>query len=330
MKLGITIKKISILFALVLVIVVVFTLFFELLDTASAPFYSAGEAIPESGEIPTVLEAVDIPTEPDPPEMPDDPPPIDDFITIQMRPSDISRGNLLLINHEHRYDVPDINDFIPIADARTASYRVTDRNIILPASVIGPLNDMMDAFHDETGRDTVTIISAFRDYERQQDVLNEYISLVGHNEALRWAARPGHSEHHAGLAFDFGIISSGTVRTFLGTGVNAWFRNNSYKYGFILRFPAEKSDITKTAYEPWHFRYVGDPHAYLMYKYDLCLEEYIEWLVDFTPEEPYTTIFDGSAYEIFFTRDTDIRIPFDCEFDISGNNIDGFIVTLKF
>ena len=248
---------------------------------------------------------------------------------IRMSPLDIQRGNLLLINHEHSTNLPDERSFVRIANEKTLSYRVTVDDLLLAEAAIAPLNDMMDSFFAETGRNTVAVISAYRDFARQEEILREYIALVGSVEALRWAARPGHSEHHTGLAVDLGMYSNGVLRTFLGTGVYSWFERNSHEYGFILRYPAEKSEITKTAYEPWHYRYIGLPHAQIVHSNGWCLEEYIEILMSHTRSEPFVEVYDDGEYEIYYTADMEIFIPYDSEFDISGNNIDGFIVTIK-
>lgn len=258
------------------------------------------------------------------------PPAAGDHITVRMDASAISRGSLLLINHDHRFDIPDDHGFIKISDLKTQSYRLTDTAMLLSAAVIEPLNDMMDAFVAETGNTSMAVISAFRDYDRQQQALNEYIYTVGYPEALRWASLPGHSEHQAGLAVDFGYYNSvGSVRTFQGTGVYAWFLNNAHRFGFILRFPENKTLITQTAHEPWHFRYVGNPHAQIMRQNNLCLEEYVSMLSEYTIDDPYRAGYDDEEYEIYYIKGVDVSIPFDCEFDISGDNIDGFIVTLR-
>jgi len=253
----------------------------------------------------------------------------DAVVPVQMDRSDIYRGCLLLINNKNRYEIPDDNDLVSIAELKTSSYIVPDSDLMLSAAVIGPLNDMMDAFYNETGCDTVAIASAFRDYQRQREILDYYISIVGLLEAKKWAANPGHSEHHSGLAVDFGVFSNGALKTFLRTGVNEWLFRNSDMYGFIPRYPSDKSDITNTANEPWHFRYVGLPHSYFIRQSGLCFEEYLDLIMGFTRDRPYCATFDGDDYEVYYTRDTKILIPYNCEYDISGNNIDGFIVTVK-
>ena len=325
-------RKALIVFAMPVFILAVFALLSGIFDSAIAPEESAGDAEPGSAEAAHNTDAAytDEPdgrltVQEDEPFTPAD----DDYITVRMELSDIHRGNLLLINHDHVFEIPDKQDFVSVSAERTPSYNTTGEDIFVAESVIEPLNDMMDSFYAETNRNTVVIISAYRGYDRQQEILNGYVAQFGSVEALRYAALPGYSEHHAGLAIDFGYNNYGVLRTFLGTGVNAWFEKNSFNFGFILRFPSEKSNITETVYEPWHFRYVGQPHAFIIRQNGWCLEEYIEFLGAFSREEPFTTVYDDEMFEIYFSRDTEILIPFDCEFDISGNNIDGFIVTIK-
>jgi len=252
----------------------------------------------------------------------------DGYALVRMEASDISRGSLILVNYSNNYEIPELDDNIAISSIKSSSYRVTDTEMQLSSSIMGPLNDMMDAFFAEIGLSTVTIRSAFRDYEAQQRIYNEYVGYVGSAEANRWAALPGYSEHHTGLAFDFGIYSESEIRTFTNTGEFIWFAQNSWKYGFIPRYPSEKTDITGVVYEPWHYRFVGEPHAYIMARNDWCLEEYLETIMRHTHEEPYIIVYNDNMYEIYYTGDSAIYVPDDCAYEISGNNTDGFIVTL--
>ena len=72
--------------------------------------------------------------------------------------------------------------------------------------------------------------------------------------------------------------SQGVSLDYTGTGECSWLNQNCYQYGFVVRFPEDKEELTGIDYEPWHFRYVGIPHAYMMTKNNLCLEEYISFL----------------------------------------------------
>lgn len=85
-------------------------------------------------------------------------------------------------------------------------------------------------------------------------------------------ADPGTSEHHTGLAFDVAITGESS---FGATKQSVWLAQHCWEYGFILRYPADKTSITRISYEPWHVRYVGTEHALIMRDENLCLEEYI-------------------------------------------------------
>ena len=284
--------------------------------------YAAASGAPAVADIPDASEKQEVAENSPETYVPDG------YSLIRMDASDISRGSLILVNYDHGYEIPELNDCVAISGEKTSSYRVTDTQMQLSATIMGHLNDMMDAFLDEIGSSAVTIRSAFRDYEAQERIYNEYVGYVGWAEANRWASLPGYSEHHTGLAFDFGIYTESEIRTFTNTGEFTWFAQNSWKYGFILRYPGEKIDITGIAYEPWHYRYVGEPHAYIMARNNWCLEEYIETIMRHTSKEPYIIMYDDDMYEIYYTGDAGIFVPDGCAYEISGNNIDGFIVTL--
>ena len=91
--------------------------------------------------------------------------------------------------------------------------------------------------------------------------------------AKTWAAVPGRSEHQTGLALD---ITTADASVQAAETVWKWLGENSYKYGFILRYPQDKTDITGISNEPWHFRYVGKAAAEEIHKRGLCLEEYLK------------------------------------------------------
>jgi len=323
---------------LLLFVIAAFTLVYSLSDTAAAPYDRADPpegtimVTPEPEDDPEDLYPEDIPEEPDPEDEPEEEPePVfveTGYITIEMEESEIHQGYLLLVNHDHTFEIPNNLDLVRITEARTTQFRVQPDTALLLRSVIDPLDEMMASFITSTNNRSVAIRSAHRNYETQQRILNGYISQMGRREALRWAALPRHSEHHTGLAFDFGIMSGNTMNAFHGNGSTAWFRRNSYRYGFIVRYQQNKTRITQTNHEPWHFRYVGLPHSALIHQRDWCLEEFIENIREYTFEEPMEFEYEGILYEMYFVEGTTVRIPVDTDFDISGNNIDGFIVTI--
>lgn len=114
--------------------------------------------------------------------------------------------------------------------------------------------------------------SGFRSFETQTDLYNRYVSNDGKDEADRYSARPGHSEHQTGLAFDMNSLDE----SFSETKEGIWLATHCPEYGFIIRYPKEKEEITGYMYEPWHIRYLGVETAKAVAESGLCLEEYFD------------------------------------------------------
>lgn len=114
--------------------------------------------------------------------------------------------------------------------------------------------------------------SAYRSYKSQKEVYNNRIRAVGRKKAEEYVAKPGFSEHQTGLCIDITNRSKYFVK---GTDEADWLAKNCYKYGFIIRYPQGKEDITGIAYEPWHVRYVGKEAAKEIYYKGITLEEYL-------------------------------------------------------
>lgn len=114
------------------------------------------------------------------------------------------------------------------------------------------------------------IASGFRSYDTQNELYNKYVSEVGKEKADTFSARAGFSEHQTGYAMDLNIVDS----SFEGTKEAKWIEANCYKYGFIIRYPKDKQNITGYKYEPWHVRYLGNEKAKIIYDSKLTLEEY--------------------------------------------------------
>ncbi|MGG0716868.1 M15 family metallopeptidase [Robertmurraya massiliosenegalensis] len=119
-------------------------------------------------------------------------------------------------------------------------------------------------------------VSGYRSYDRQVDVFAAKASQVGEQAAATVVAVPGFSEHQSGLAMDISSrsINLELIEKFEETKEGKWLADNAHKFGFILRYPKGKEEITGYQYEPWHFRYIGIEAATLMYEKDLTLEEY--------------------------------------------------------
>lgn len=126
----------------------------------------------------------------------------------------------------------------------------------------------------------VMLASGYRSYEQQQVYFTNYSRLYGEEAANKFSARPGQSEHQTGLAFDVSLTSRACYLEvcFGETEAGKWFAAHSYEYGFILRYPADKIDITQYQYEPWHFRYVGRDLARALHESNLTLDEAYPYL----------------------------------------------------
>ncbi len=137
-------------------------------------------------------------------------------------------------------------------------------------------DDALNAFEEmkkAAAKDNIKlwIQSGYRSYSTQESLYNNYVKKDGKEKADTYSARPGHSEHQTGLAMDLNIIDS----SFAGTKEAIWIEKNCYKYGFIIRYPKGKEDITGYMYEPWHIRYLGKEIAKKVYESGLTLEEYL-------------------------------------------------------
>lgn len=124
----------------------------------------------------------------------------------------------------------------------------------------------------------LVISSAYRSFQEQKETYDEYEKIKG-EEIETYAARPGHSEHQTGLAFDI-LTLGATTSNFEKTKEFNWLKDNSYKYGFILRYPEGKENITGYDYESWHYRYVGEQAAKIIHEEDITFEEYYAYYVE--------------------------------------------------
>lgn len=170
-------------------------------------------------------------------------------------------GDLLLVNQQHPIQQNQLpNDLVTLFDEQR-TYTLFSSDIQLRAHVATALQQMVSAANAE-GVTQFIVMSGYRNLEEQQNLYNEMGSS--------YAMNPGYSEHHTGLALDIGS-TEGTMEM---TPEGKWVANNAHHFGFVLRYPADKTAITGIEFEPWHLRYVGLPHSERMHEQNLVLEEY--------------------------------------------------------
>lgn len=245
-----------------------------------------------------------------------------------------NKGNLLDENYEP----------IPIRDA-AGDIPSTKEQMLLQEEAYKAVIDLFEGA-SSAGIDKLWAVSGYRTYSYQNQLFNNKVNSFSGQYDLETAkemaseivAIPGTSEHQTGLAIDFSSsellqTSDPLVEDFKYTPEGEWLYNNAWKHGFILRYLPEKKDITGIISEPWHFRYVGKPHAEYMTVNKLCLEEYITYIkenkeIDFKDH-------NGANYKIGYVQkeNHDILLSdvFSMEKVINVSEIgeDEYIITLK-
>ena len=235
-------------------------------------------------------------------------------ITIEQ----IYQGNLVLVNSQYPIHEESIqSDVVNLSEQNelTEGYVLLGNEIYLSEDIAHRFKEMIaearkDGLHD------FAITSGFRSFE-EQTILYEQMSSGR-------ALPPGYSEHNFGLALDVGS----TQMKMEDAPEGKWIGENAWKYGFILRYPEDKTEITGIQYEPWHIRYVGLPHSAIMYEKNLVLEEYLNYLKE---EQDISVNVNGETYTVSYypvSQGLTIKVPENHHYEISGNNMDGIIVTV--
>lgn len=177
------------------------------------------------------------------------------------------------------------------------------------------------------GAGRIVPVSGWRSHAEQQQIWDDTLDKEGPDFTTSYVAKPGCSEHETGLAIDLAEAAETIdfIRPhFPYDGVCGSFRKAAARYGFIERYRADKSALTGIAAEPWHFRYVGVPHALLMEQHGLCLEEYVERL----KEHPMTCILENGRRARVSRHAADTGLPpAQGPRQVSADNLGGVIVT---
>lgn len=179
----------------------------------------------------------------------------------------------LIVNKQH--GLP--SDYVP-SNLVKPDVPLTKSSIMLQEVAADAMKEMFDAAKEDGVK--LMIGSGYRSYDYQTTLYNNYVQRDGQKAADRYSAKPGLSEHQTGLAAD---LSSGDGECYLkgcfkDTKEGQWLAENAWEYGFILRYPEEKEEITGYIFEPWHYRYFGLEQAKLIFDSGLTVEEYYQLL----------------------------------------------------
>ncbi len=214
---------------------------------------------------------------------------------------------LMLVNKKPQNSLG--QDFIPAPLTTLTCKTYLNKEIQLESRVASALYEMLDEMH-VAGNDDIMVTSGYRDYLKQRSLYNQYVqneistissdaykyfgfgyikenyldkglSALSTADAKKvahsYSALPGSSEHQTGLCVDFitSTMDGKLTEEFENTPAFIWLRDNAYKFGFILRYPEGKENVTEYTYEPWHYRFVGREAATIIHANGITLEEYL-------------------------------------------------------
>lgn len=267
----------------------------------------------------TTTQATTVPTVPD------------GYKTESYSYDEMYKGNLVLVNTEHEYKFLENDiDVITVAGNRNDYYEVGDYVTSLDRETLYQLNAMIRGYAEASGitdRTGIFIQYGYRTYDEQVDL---------HNSGKSKTFEAGHTDYHTGRTFDMFYYDSESATGFSyfsADGNYEWFAENAGNYGFIVRYPDEKKFFTGENPRNYTYRYVGVPHSVYMNENNLCLEEYIELVKTYTIDNPLGISADGNIYSVYYvpveqSDINEITVPSDKMYSVSGNNVDGFIVTV--
>lgn len=250
--------------------------------------------------------------------------------TIKLTRDHIYKGNLILVNANY-----------PIVESKTkvnislVPFDIRYPDILMEYRAATVLSHLVS---DLNGSDDIVPVSGYRPLKEQEQIYAQSLKENGEEFTKKYVALPNHSEHQTGLAIDLAKRQDDIdfiCPEFPYHGIYNEFRKEIPRYGFIERYQKEKEDITGISHEPWHFRYVGYPHSQIINEMGICLEEYIEQIKKY-PWDGKRLIIDGDkkGIEIFYVPilpsedEKIVLLPDDGLYQISGNNVDGCIITL--
>lgn len=250
--------------------------------------------------------------------------------------SEIHSGYLMLVNNDVPFlgtedDIVSVYEEI-LKNDYTEILSVRDAEVMVRQLFCDQMLKMLKDFNTETGDTDILLLSGYRSQELQQEMYDEDLAETGLDYS-ELVAKPGYSEHQTGWCIDLDLTSG----DYDGTGIYKWIEEHCYEYGFVMRYRENKTQITGIRFEPWHYRYVGQPHAYYMEHNDLCLEEYMEILHQYPYDGEHLIInnYDGKQYEVYYVEkeegfeSTMVPVPDSQPYEVLGDNMNGFIVTAE-
>jgi len=197
-----------------------------------------------------------------------------------------------------------VNQSYSLPPTFTPQNLATYQGVRMHASAHAAFTQMLAVMQAEGGIHDLQLVSAYRPYDYQRNLFDKKVGELisqGHSAAAadelasKSLQRPGASEHQTGLALDV-TVSGYLTQDFAATAAGQWLAVNSHRFGFIIRYPRHKTEITQIIYEPWHLRYVGIPHAQIMWENGITLEEYAQFIAS----GPYINWCDSNERRAYY------------------------------
>lgn len=236
------------------------------------------------------------------------------FSECELSKEDVSKGLLAIYTESKPAKESDQTAMVKLIDRKNEYYTLCEEDISLNADAANALNTMMEDYQNETS------LADFIVYGTTETYTGDYSYCPKE-----------FSESMSGYCIDLALNAGGTVLSYDGCDAEGWIVENCWRYGFIVRCPDGKKEKTGNEYCPWHLRYVGDINAAIMKQKGLCLEEYVDFLEQYTLEEPYSFSFNNTAYQIYTVSGNEDKIvtrtPISGNYEISGDNRKSFIIT---
>ncbi len=240
----------------------------------------------------------------------------DGYAESEISATQLVSGTLVYVDYEHPYVSLDMMPAVNLVYYRNQYYTLVNETdpVILNEEAATALNMMMEDYYKSTGRSNFLVYGTTDTYTGEGSYCPQYFP-----------------ESATGNTVDLAVNVGASVLTYDGCDDEKWIVDNCHNYGYIVRYPEGKSDITGTGFCPWHLRYIGQIHASAMKDLHLCFEEYIEFLKGYTFDRPFSYTLNGAMYEIYCIRSTgettSAYVPVSRNYVISGTNTDSFIIT---
>jgi len=236
------------------------------------------------------------------------------FTELNLPSSRLSAGALVLVDDKSAAGEVSASGKVSLIKKKNEFYTLLNDNLMLDQEAADALNLMMADYYEATALSDFIVYGTTDTYTGDGSLCPRYFP-----------------ESAMGNTIDLALNGYGSALTFDGYDEQGWVLDNCAKYGFIVRYPQGKKDKTSYEFCPWHLRYVGGVHAAIMDEKEFCLEEYLDFLKNYTFDNAFTYNLNGVNYEIYSVASqgdsTPVRVPVSGDYTISGNNSDRYIIT---